>query len=52
LKKEAHFRKLEGNPEWALILYLEYRDGQKRSLIYQHLHKLLDQLEASPEATL
>jgi hypothetical protein len=44
LKKEAHFRKLEDKPEWALILYLEFRDDQKRSLIYQHLHRLLDQL--------
>jgi hypothetical protein len=24
LKKEAHFRKFEDNPEWALTLYLEY----------------------------
>jgi hypothetical protein len=44
LENEAHFRKLEDNPEWALILYLEYGDDQKRNLIYQHLHMLLDQL--------
>jgi hypothetical protein len=44
LENGAHFRKLEDNPEWALILYLEYGDDQKRNLIYQHLHKLLDQL--------
>jgi hypothetical protein len=46
LENEAHFRKLEDNPEWALILYPKYGDGQKRNLIYQHLHKLLGQLRS------
>lgn len=44
LKEAAHARKLEDNPEWALILGLGYNDTQKRNLIYQHLHKLLTEL--------
>ena len=41
LKEAAHAKRLEENPEWALILGLGYNDGQKRNLIYQHLGKML-----------
>lgn len=44
LKEAAHAKKLEENPEWALILGLGYKDSQKRNLIYQHLKKLLYEL--------
>lgn len=44
LKEAAHAKRLEQNPEWALILGLGYNDGQKRNLIYQHLGKMLTEL--------
>ena len=44
LKEASHAKRLEENPEWALILGLGYNDGQKRNLIYQHLGKMLTEL--------
>jgi hypothetical protein len=44
LKEAAHAKRLEENPEWALILGLGYNDTQRRNLIYIHLGKLLDRL--------
>ena len=44
LKEAAHAKKLEENPEWALILGIGYDDSQKRSLIYKHLTKMTVEL--------
>ena len=38
--------KLEENPEWALILGLGYNPSQRRTLIYKHLGKLLEQMRS------
>ena len=46
LKEAAHTKKLEENPEWALVLGLGYNDGQKRNLIFQHLGKLLTEVRS------
>ena len=45
LREAAHAKKLEENPEWALILGLGYSDLQRRCLIYQHLGKMRDELK-------
>lgn len=44
LKEAAHAKRLEENPEWAVILGLGYTDNQRRNLIYQHLGKLVNEL--------
>ena len=44
LNQAAHAKRLEDNPEWAVILGLGYNDKQRRNLIYQHLTKLKSSL--------
>lgn len=44
LGERAHSKKLEENPEWALILGLGYNPAQKQGLIYKHMHRLLGHL--------
>ena len=44
LKEAVHAKRLEENPEWALVLGLGYNEGQRRNLIYQHLGKMLTEL--------
>lgn len=46
LREAAHAKKLEDNPEWAIILGLGYNDVQRRNLIYVHLKKLLAELHS------
>ena len=46
LAQAAHSNKLEENPEWALILGLGYNPSQRRTLIYKHLGKLLEQMRS------
>ena len=44
LKQAAHAEALEAHPEWQEIVGYGYREDQRRSLIYQHLGKLLTEL--------
>ena len=44
LKQAAHAEALEAHPEWQEIVGVGYREDQRRSLIYQHLGKLLTEL--------
>ena len=44
LKQAAHAEALEAHPEWQAIVGVGYREDQRRSLIYQHLGKLLTEL--------
>ena len=39
-----HFRRIEEDPSWALVLGIGYTDAQRRSMIYRHLQKLQSQL--------
>lgn len=44
LKQAAHSDCFEHNPEWSIIIGLGYSDAQRRTLIYKHLRKLLEEM--------
>ena len=42
LQQASHAKALLEDPKWNAVLGVGYRDDQKRSLVYQHVSKLLD----------
>ena len=42
LQHASHAKALLDDPQWQAVLGVGYRDDQKRSLVYQHVSKLMD----------
>ena len=42
LQQASHAKALLEDPKWTAVLGVGYRDDQKRSLVYQHVSKLMD----------